>query len=101
MLAPEPSADQLLGLMPFPMNRAANRFGGGGTDLPEADSLPATGSDSSQGSPSVTPTPVRNLRRVIVFVGKVIISVSKLATPLDPIRKQQEQLDTTRSFTAG
>src|SRR3954469_12627197 len=45
MSAPEPWADQFLGLMPLPMNRAANRWGGadGG---PEPGSLPQPVIDS-------------------------------------------------------
>src|SRR5271165_4231161 len=46
----DPSAHQLGGLMPLPMNRAANRRGGVEAGVPEPGSVPQTGIDSSQGS---------------------------------------------------
>src|SRR5437764_14654366 len=64
MSAPEPFAHQLLGLMPLPMNRAANRCGCPEGDAREADSLPQPERDSSQGRPIVTPTPRRKVRRL-------------------------------------
>ena len=64
MSAPEPFAHQFFGLMPLPMNRAANRLGVAEGRVPEAVSLPQTGSDSSQGRAIVTPTPFSNVRRV-------------------------------------
>src|SRR5216684_4082313 len=47
MSEPDPFAHQCFGLMPFPMNRAANRCGGAAGDgVAEAEELPQTGSDS-------------------------------------------------------
>src|SRR6516162_926511 len=67
MAEPEPFAHQCLGLTPLPMNRAANRWGGDATGVPEGESLPRASIDSSHGRPTVTPTPVRNVRRLIMF----------------------------------
>src|SRR5580704_6011677 len=49
MSAPDPLAHQFGGLMPLPMNRAANRLGDGEVGVPGADSLPQTDIDSSHG----------------------------------------------------
>src|SRR5262245_4176360 len=57
--APLPFALQFLGLMPLPMNSAANRFGGSAFSAPRAPS----GNASSHGSATVTPTPRRTVRR--------------------------------------
>ena len=65
MSAPAPFAHQFFGLMPLPMNRAANRLGGVAAAVPEAGSLPQTGIDSSQGRAIVTPTPLSKVRRLI------------------------------------
>src|ERR1700722_4090745 len=67
MSAPDPFAHQCGGLMPFPRNRAAKRWGGADEGALEADLLPQTGIDSSQGRPIVTPAPARKVRRVMVF----------------------------------
>src|SRR5438445_6336664 len=64
MSAPDPLADQLLGLMPLPMKRAAKRFGGAAGGAPEGASPPQPERDSSQGRAMVTPTPRRRARRV-------------------------------------
>src|SRR5947209_14682552 len=73
MSAPEPLAHQFLGLMPLPMNRAANRCGCAEGDVRETVSLPQPESDSSQGRPIVKPTPFSKVRRVILFEDDVII----------------------------
>src|SRR5690242_6562494 len=72
MSGPEPLAHQWGGLMPLPINRAANRLGGV-EEAPAADSLPQTGSDSSQGSAIVTPTPFSKVRRLILCDCDVIV----------------------------
>src|SRR5688572_19300310 len=59
--APLPLALQFLGLIPLPMNSAANRFGGSAFSAPCATS----GSASSHGSATVTPTPRMTVRRLI------------------------------------
>src|SRR6516162_4304133 len=64
MSAPDPLAHQCLGLTPLPMNRAANRCGG--AELDGDDSLPPSGSDSSQGRPIVKPMPLSRVRRLIL-----------------------------------
>src|SRR4051812_40499530 len=68
MLAPPPDADHSLGLMPQPMNITAKRRGNVASAPPvrtgAGDSAPHAGSDSSQGSAIVTPTPRRNMRRL-------------------------------------
>src|SRR5438105_12152166 len=73
MSAPAPLAHQFGGLMPLPMNRAANRLGCSAAD----DSLPPNDIASSQGRPMVTPTPVRNVRRLSLFDRSVIESTSE------------------------
>ena len=62
--APDPRADQWLGLMPLPMNRAAKRLGGAVADVPESAEFPKRGIDSSQGRAMETPAPRSNVRRV-------------------------------------
>src|SRR5579883_1958873 len=62
---PEPFAHQCLGLMPLPMNRAANRRGVAAGEFPEAVSLPQPENDSSQGRAIVTPRPFSTVRRLI------------------------------------
>src|SRR5579863_9792718 len=64
MSAPAPWADQFLGLIPLPMNRAAKRRGRR-PDTAAAGSSPQTGSDSSHGSAIATPAPRRSVRRLI------------------------------------
>src|SRR3954467_8601350 len=61
--APEPFADQCSGLMPQPMNSAANRLGHANGTPAATGVAPQTGTDSSHGSAMVTPTPRRNVRR--------------------------------------
>src|SRR5947208_12791014 len=75
MSAPAPRADQCGGLMPLPMNRAANRLGGAEAGVPEATRLPQTAIDSSQGRAIVTPTPLSNVRRLILC-GRDFMSAS-------------------------
>src|SRR5690242_12684672 len=65
MPAPRPRAHQCAPLMPLPMNSTASRFG-----RRRAASLPraaASGSDSSHGSASATPTP-RSILRLEIMV---------------------------------
>src|SRR6516164_1096720 len=61
--------------MPFPMKSAANRFGKAGEALVGAGLSPQTGSDSSHGSPTATPTPRsivrREMRDVTAFMDRV------------------------------
>src|SRR5262245_51188731 len=64
---PDPLAPQCLGLIPLPMNRAAKRFGGPVGALADVGSLPQPASDSSQGRAIVTPMPLSNVRRLILF----------------------------------
>src|SRR5258708_40119670 len=73
MSAPDPLADQFLGLTPLPMNRAANRCGCGAEGAPEGDSLPQPDSDSSQGSAIVTLMPCRRVRRGDFLGGGVVV----------------------------
>src|SRR6185437_1663177 len=75
--APEPFAHQFLGLMPLPMNRAANRRGGEEAAAPEGDSLPQTGIDSSHGRAIVTPTPLSSVRRLILCDCGFVIAVTR------------------------
>jgi len=77
MSAPVPFAHQFLGLMPLPMNRAANRLGGEEAAAPEVDSLPSSGIASSHGMAIVTPTPLSNARRLILFACEFIISIPR------------------------
>ena len=63
--APEPLAHQWSGLMPLPMNSAANRLGKSGQSRRSPASPPQTGIDSSQGRAIVTPAPRSNVRRLI------------------------------------
>src|SRR5271166_6444407 len=65
MSEPEPLADQFLGLMPLPMNKTANRWGGAEPAARDARSLPHIGMDSSQGRAIVTPRPRSRVRRSI------------------------------------
>src|SRR5262249_7449648 len=81
--APEPFAPQFFGLIPLPMNRAANRWGCAAWDERATDSLPSTGMDSSQGRPIVTPTPVRNVRLLILCGSEFIVSLPSM-TPILP-----------------
>src|SRR5260370_29288169 len=76
MSAPAPLADQFLGLMPLPMNRAANRLGGAAGGVREADSLPQPDSDSSQGRAIVTPMPLSRVRRGTLLAGggRIVLS---------------------------
>src|SRR5260370_23663632 len=67
MSAPAPLADQFLGLMPLPMNKAAKRCGCAAAAVPGAVALPQPETDSSQGRAIVTPTPLSSVRRVIAF----------------------------------
>src|SRR5262249_7319101 len=81
MSAPEPFAPQFFGLIPLPMNSAAKRLGCTAGEVREVDSLPPTGTDSSHGRPIVTPTPVRKVRRLSLFGGRFIMSISGLVAP--------------------
>src|SRR6266852_2189432 len=78
MSAPDPFADQFLGLMPLPMNRAAKRWGGMDAGAPDAALVPQTGIDSSHGRAMVTPTPVRKVRRVMLCDRGFIMTLTKL-----------------------
>src|ERR1043166_2849778 len=69
MAAPSPRADQLGGLMPLPMKRAAKRLGGEAGTPPARARVP---SDSSHGRAMLTPTPARNVRRdKVCFIGVI------------------------------
>src|SRR5262245_21873954 len=81
MSAPEPFAPQFFGLIPLPMNSAAKRLGCTEGEVREVASLPPSGIDSSHGSPIVTPTPVRNVRRLNLFEREFIVSIPSLAAP--------------------
>src|SRR5262245_56223422 len=61
--APDPFAHHRLGLMPFPMKRAAKRLGKRCGAPPATGSSPQTGIDSSQGRAMAVPTPRRTVRR--------------------------------------
>src|SRR3954470_4031032 len=79
MSAPEPFAHQFLGLMPLPMNRAANRLGC--VDCaPVTDSALPKGSDSSQGNAIVTPTPRSRVRRLMQLDGGFMASIPRLVS---------------------
>src|SRR4051812_8489755 len=60
--APSPFAHHSLEWNPFPENRQAIRTGGSDA-LPLLLSSPQTGTDSSHGNATVTPSPRRNARR--------------------------------------
>src|SRR4051794_32810691 len=77
MSAPAPFAHQCSGLTPLPMNRTAKRCGG---SVVEVESLPQTGSDSSQGRAIVTPRPRRRVRRLMDKLRGFIDRDSKGAT---------------------
>src|SRR5262245_27296858 len=83
MLVPAPFAHQCLGLMPLPMNRAANRRGAAA-----AGSAPQTGSDSSHGSAIVTPTPLSNVRRLIRESTGLIIRPPNMSLSLRQVARQ-------------
>jgi hypothetical protein len=61
--APAPRAHQCGGEMPSPMNRQANRFGAWAAWAVDVGA--ATAIDSSQGSATETPMPLRSARREI------------------------------------
>src|SRR5262245_48738894 len=70
--APAPLADQCGGEMPLPMNKTAKRLGAAvaaGDVWP-----PQNGTDSSHGKAIVAPTPLSNVRRLILVDGCVIAS---------------------------
>src|SRR5262245_55438328 len=60
---PAPFAHQRLGLIPFPIKRAAKRLGKASGAPPATGPSPHTGIDSSHGSAMATPTPRRTVRR--------------------------------------
>src|SRR6185436_4306904 len=72
-----PLAHQLLGLMPFPMKRAAKRVGSFSgfvaSSAPsvalDTGSAPQTEIDSNQGRAMATPTPRRTVRREMMELG--------------------------------
>ena len=76
MSVPAPFAHQFGGLMPLPMNRAAKRRGYFAEEVRGTGSPPQPESDSSQGRPSVTPTPRRNVCRLVSFDCAGIIAES-------------------------
>src|SRR5262249_23024771 len=71
--APAPSAHQWFGLMPLPMNRAANRLGNVCEVAVESGSTPHTGIDSSQGRAIATPAPRSTVRRFIPETSALIV----------------------------
>ena len=80
MSAPEPFAAQCLGLMPLPMNSAANRLGAGEPAVAAAERVPQTGTDSSHGRAIVTPRPFNSVRRLSLHESEFMAWLPEIAS---------------------